>query len=622
MSSQSHLDEKSFEQLLAAAFALQQQQRGPVLVPSKGAPVVNAMEASVHGSSRQRKGVRAATANASANARAHAHVQERPVPSDTALSSADSGSAMSTSPGPAFSKSAPEAEEATRLAAIAETQTAVHSQPLSLQEAVQMLVARAAAITQGSGAAIWLIQDGRAVCRAVCGNCTDAVGQRMETATGRLAPCLHGGEVVRVEAAPGAETPRLAVPIHHDGRVQGALEIVFQRWRRFRDADLRTSQILSGLVSEAITLAEGQQWKHVLDSERATLLEALDRIQPHLSRLLSEVDGAAADVAHAIPDASEPSRSRSMARLGEYLLTQKDVESETTATLGAEHPPLAVEPEEGEFAGEFSGDPEEAWLQDATPPASTQDWQARDQRLQGRAPREVHTALNLSVSPAARAPQGAESPWRDGDGDGCEIDRAQPVSANSASGRNAAPAMNRYTRLLTASAARPVPDDDLPDDSAEPAAKPSEMVLNSEIDSEIKDAPLPALVPERGFLAQRWADICLAVSVLILFSSLVWALWPNAAHAAPGTRSAAKSAAQPSLTWFEQMLVSVGLAEAPAPAAVYMGAPDVQVWVDLQTAQYYCNGAEGYGKTAKGKFLAQHDAQYQQFQSARGRPCD
>ena len=69
------------------------------------------------------------------------------------------------------------------------------------------------------------------------------------------------------------------------------------------------------------------------------------------------------------------------------------------------------------------------------------------------------------------------------------------------------------------------------------------------------------------------------------------------------------------------MLVTLGIAEAPEPPE-YKGNPDSQVWVDLHTALYYCQGADLYGKTPKGKFTSQRDAQLDQFQPAYRKPCD
>ena len=86
-------------------------------------------------------------------------------------------------------------------------------------------------------------------------------------------------------------------------------------------------------------------------------------------------------------------------------------------------------------------------------------------------------------------------------------------------------------------------------------------------------------------------------------------------HVAP------KHSPQPSLTLFEKLMVSLGLAETP-PAPTYLGNPNAPVWVDLHTALYYCSGSDLYGKTAGGKFTTQRDAQLDQFEPAARKTCD
>ena len=85
--------------------------------------------------------------------------------------------------------------------------------------------------------------------------------------------------------------------------------------------------------------------------------------------------------------------------------------------------------------------------------------------------------------------------------------------------------------------------------------------------------------------------------------------------------SRSKHPAQPSLTLFEKLLVSLGLAETP-PAPTYLGNPNAPVWVDLHTALYYCSGSDLYGKTAGGKFTTQRDAQLDQFEPAARKTCE
>jgi hypothetical protein len=73
---------------------------------------------------------------------------------------------------------------------------------------------------------------------------------------------------------------------------------------------------------------------------------------------------------------------------------------------------------------------------------------------------------------------------------------------------------------------------------------------------------------------------------------------------------------------FDKFLISIGLAEAPEAPPLDKGNPDVQVWVDLQTALYYCPGSDLYGKTPKGKLSSQRQAQLDQFEPAKLKACE
>ena len=72
---------------------------------------------------------------------------------------------------------------------------------------------------------------------------------------------------------------------------------------------------------------------------------------------------------------------------------------------------------------------------------------------------------------------------------------------------------------------------------------------------------------------------------------------------------------------YEKFMVAIGLAEAPPPP-VYLGNPDVNVWVDLQTGLYYCPNGDLYNATPKGKITSQRDAQLDQFEPAYRKACD
>ena len=80
----------------------------------------------------------------------------------------------------------------------------------------------------------------------------------------------------------------IAVPVYHAGQVAGVLELRFARTNSFREADLRTAELMAGLLSEAMATAARMKWKDALASERQSMLEALERIKPQLERLGTE----------------------------------------------------------------------------------------------------------------------------------------------------------------------------------------------------------------------------------------------------------------------------------------------------------------------------------------------
>jgi hypothetical protein len=132
-----------------------------------------------------------------------------------------------------------------------------------------------------------------------------------------------------------------------------------------------------------------------------------------------------------------------------------------------------------------------------------------------------------------------------------------------------------------------------------------------------------------GGLARFWnarrGDIYLALAVILVACVVRWEIWSSHSVSATGNPTAAvghrRPAADANLSLFDRILVKVGLAEAPEPED-YKGNPETQVWVDLQTALYYCPGADLYGKTPKGKFASQRDAQLDQFEPAYRKACD
>jgi hypothetical protein len=104
------------------------------------------------------------------------------------------------------------------------------------------------------------------------------------------------------------------------------------------------------------------------------------------------------------------------------------------------------------------------------------------------------------------------------------------------------------------------------------------------------------------------ADLYLGVAVFVAALAL---LWPAAGAPRPAA-----------LGPWERALVTLGIAETPAPVVRLHGDPGLAVWVDPHTALYYCPGEEQYGKTADGRFSPQREAQMDRFEPAGRSACE
>jgi hypothetical protein len=120
----------------------------------------------------------------------------------------------------------------------------------------------------------------------------------------------------------------------------------------------------------------------------------------------------------------------------------------------------------------------------------------------------------------------------------------------------------------------------------------------------------------KRWLGRHQGDIAVIISVLVLLLAVLW--WsPHQAPPRPRTK-----ASEPSLTLFERALVGLGLAQPPTAVPTYGGNPNLRVWEDVHTALYYCSGSEQYGKTPGGKIAPQREAQLDQFEPATRKPCE
>ncbi len=161
-------------------------------------------------------------------------------------------------------------------------------------------------------------------------------------------------------------------------------------------------------------------------------------------------------------------------------------------------------------------------------------------------------------------------------------------------------------------------------EDADAAGEPFALSASDEFSSDVSPEVSPDAASIDGSIARsswmlrladgrvkvrfRRADLYLGTAIVVAALAL---LWP-----------AASSPRQAALSPWERALVTIGIAEAPAPTIHLQGDPGIEVWVDPHSALYYCPGEEQYGKTADGRLSSQHDAQMDRFEPAGRSACE
>jgi len=517
-------------------------------------------------------------------------------------------------------------DSTTTLAEIVETQHQIHADHLDLSSSSNLVADRIRKITGAQGAAIGILDQEKLVYRAGSGILASQVGTELRAEATLSASTLLHDTILR---CPDARTdfrvnPEIAkrlgisslisVPVFHDGKTAGALELVFANPNAFQEHDVRTCQLMAGLVTEALTHAAEEEWRKGVTAERASMLEVLERIKPQLARLAQE------------PKSPDPGDTATEA--------ESSPEDSKCQHCGNELAPGEV------FCGSCGtsratishGDLQNKW---ATL------WRLKKASGQG-----------LANSAAESIP-------------------TQPVVEKADSPASPSPAAEYYV----------LPDFILPEKTSSTAPLPIRAEPPALIEKHDEAGPAPPKLQEeaaihraeapveqvavrkkpvesrvwlrsiavsppavqfkgfwqknKGFLRRHPGDLALAAALILFLVTIIWAISAGnpTTSADSGNGQAAIAGAPvkpkrkpapppPKLTMFEQLLVGMGLAEAPPAAPSYSGNPNIPVWVDVHTALYYCPGSDLYGKTPQGRIASQRDAQMDQFEPASRKVCD
>lgn len=167
----------------------------------------------------------------------------------------------------------------------------------ALDEVLQLVAARAVAITGADGVAIGLAGENAIVCRASFGRIAPDKGIKLDPDAGFSGACLSSGQTVRCDdsdtdprvnanacRALGARS-MIAVPLSAKNRVVGLLEAFSTETSSFNDTDVRSLNLLGELILAAIRPEE--------EDRLAELARKVVVLPPALTPESTEIEAAA-----------------------------------------------------------------------------------------------------------------------------------------------------------------------------------------------------------------------------------------------------------------------------------------------------------------------------------------
>lgn len=503
-------------------------------------------------------------------------------------------------------RSKPKSEDASRsnsdytltLAEIVEAQHQIQVRHLELDKAMAVVAERVARITGASGAAIGILDGSTVRYRAGAGAPALPLGSEVPLEKAICQANVRTGQVIRTEDVdteflfdPEPCRQRgilslVAVPIYHDGNIVGALELYFDRLHGYAEQDIHTCQLMAGLVTEAIGRDSESTLKKSMAAERSTMLAAIERLQPNLAAWAEDQSAPTTTVSAGA--SADPAPTSPCWKCGGKLVATEQFCGKCGAPRASDGGPSSMQ---SKLAS--------AW----------------HMRQTGQ-----ETFATAPPSETSR-PGAVHKPKNSADTD--EENAALSVQSFTANEDAMAESLSSESQL----------DGDDVQSPSTALVKPQEEIVWSSA-AKARDF-LESLSATRtpNALARFWrsrrGDFYLAVALILVAVVIRWGIWSNHSVGATGRGTAVagnanrgrEPAPDADLSAFDKLLIGLGLAEAPETPE-HKGNPDTQVWVDLQTALYYCPGSDLYGKTPKGKVTSQRDAQLDQFEPASRKACD
>jgi GAF domain len=496
-------------------------------------------------------------------------------------------------------KTKPEREERSRaksdytvtLAEIVEAQHQIQMRHLDLDKAIAVVAERVARITGGSGAGIGILEGTVVRYRAAAGSPALPVGTEVPLLTAVCQANIRTGQVIRTEETDkeflfDPEPCRrrgilslISVPIHYDGNIVGALELYFDRIRGFAEQDIHTCQLMAGLVTEAIGRDADLKLKQSMAAERSTMLATIELLKPSLTALAKN-HSSPIDVTEISTGAATEVNS-SCWKCGTHLVAEEQFCGKCGAARSPDSEPSSVH----------------------SKLASAGHSQQRARESAAGAPLNETPTFTQATPPAFLSDEWTELfPQEESAENEEEKEKEkEEEEVESLSATHTAPRQGDVVWTSAAAA-----QDFL--ESLGVTRTPSALAR---------------------FWHSRRGDFYLAFALILVIIVIRWGIWSDTSVVATGTGTVSgnssrnkRPAPDANLSAFDKLLIGLGLAEAPDEPPQYKGNPATRVWIDLNTALYYCPGSDLYGKTPKGKLSSQRDAQLDQFEPANRKVCE
>ena len=217
---------------------------------------------------------------------------------------------------PATEKTAAPGDYTVTLGKIVETQRQIQVGQLELHSTLSLVAKRVAEMSRANGAAIGFVDGQFMHYRAVAGPKAPSADSTVPADKALSFSCINTGQVVRyedceLEGGVAKEECQqrgirslVAAPVYLQGNVAGSVELYYAEPRAFTDQDVHTCQLMAGLVTEALVRDEELTSKRSLATERAAMLEALEKLQPNLAALVEKQADARIAPADDLPSIS------------------------------------------------------------------------------------------------------------------------------------------------------------------------------------------------------------------------------------------------------------------------------------------------------------------------------